>query len=1049
VRRALRILVTSSVLAAACVPPEPAAPIPPPRQEVAPPPALPPPAPALPPEPAPLARLPADVRPLQAALFLQIDPDTDRFSGTIEILVDLTRPRDVIWLHGKGIHARSATVRIEGSAAVSATYGEVDPSGVAALRLAQPVGPGRAVLRIDYDAPFLRTSEGLYLVERSGKRYAFTQFEAISARAAMPCFDEPASKIPYDVTLFVPKGMEAIANTREIERSYVQGDLTRISYATTPPLPSYLLAFAVGPLDIVNGPPIPANAVRKRELRLRGVAAAGRGKELQYALAHTGEMVTALETYLGIEYPYDKLDLLAVPDKAGAMENPGAVTFAEWLLLVDEATAPTQQKRAFWRITMHELAHMWFGDLVTMPWWDDLWLKEGFATWAAARLLAPLRPGEGLELAPVRAGHVAMETDSLLSARQVRQDVTRVDDIQNAFDDITYQKGAGVLAMFERWIGRDAFRVGVTSYLASHQNGTAAADDLFAALTVAAGRDVGAPFRSFVAQTGVPLVEAEIKCSAGSSYLALRQSRHLPMGSAGDPSRTWQIPICAKVPEGKTTQEACTLLTGAEGTLPLPTSKCPAWVMPNAEAAGYFVMSMPPADMKKLTTTAWKELTVAERLAVIHGLTSSLRRGTPAADVLPLLTPLATQPDRAVVQAVVEPFRTAKSWLAEPAERDAVEKAAQRVFRPAWKEVGWEPKKGKSEDEERRGLRADLLQAMALVARDPEVHKEAADRGRAYVGHGKDGALHPEVADRDLLSICLTAAAEDGDAAFFEHLVRLLDRATDDVIRGRLLGALGSFKAPELAARALALTFEPRVPLPFVLTIVDAQLHAPETRDAAWRWFEANVDRLAARRPSTRRGQLPWLGAAFCDRAHADALSRLFSERIETYDGGPRNLAGALEQIHLCAARRAVQEPSFRKVFKVPAPKPGLVGVIDPFGPAPAARPGDVADPWTRQKKPASPAAPAPSAAPQSGGVIDPFAQPNLRAPSPPPAPQSGGVIDPFAQPNRRAPPAPPQGPQSGGVIDPFAQPNRRAPSPPAPAPAPGVIDPWKTPNKK
>ncbi len=927
----------------------------PPRYVYTPPPVITtPPAPALPPEPAPLARLPADVRPVQSALFLHIDPSVDRFSGTIEILVDLTRPRDVIWLHGKGIHVRSATVRVEGSAPVAATYGEVDPSGVAALRLAQPVGPGRAVLRIDYDAPFARTAEGLYLVERGGKRYAFTQLQAIAARTMMPCFDEPAVKVPYDVTLFVPKGLEAIANSREIERSYAQGEITRISYATTPPLPSYLLAFAVGPLDLVNGPTIAPNAVRKRSIRLRGVAASGRGKELSYALAHTGEIVAALEEYLGIEYPYDKLDIIAVPERRGAMENPGAITFAEWLLLVDEARAPTNQKRAFWSVMTHELSHQWFGDLVTMPWWDDLWLNEAFATWATTRLLPEMRPGDGFELARVLRSQGAMGTDSLLSARQVRQDVRSVHDIQNAFDDITYQKGGGVISMFERWMGHDAFRAGVTSYLAAHQSGNATADDLFAALTVASGRDVGGPFRSFVSQSGVPLVEASISCSSGGNFLALKQSRHLPLGSAGDPSRTWQVPVCAKVPDGKETQEVCTLLTGPVGTLPLPTKKCPAWVMPNAAASGYYVMSMPPADMKKLTRAAWKELDVPERLAVVHGLRSAWSRGTPVADVLPLLTPLATEPDRPIVQAVADPFRTAKSWFTAPSEREAIEKQARRVFAPAWKEVGWEPKKGKTDDDERRGLRADLLQIMAFVARDPEVRKEAAERGRAYVGFGKDAALHPEVADRDMLGACLAAAAEDGDAALFDHLLRLLERATDDVSRGHLVSALGSFKAPELAARAVALTFDPRIQATELTTILVTQLGAPETRDAAWRWFEANVDRVAAKRPPSSRGSLPSLGTFFCDRAHADALSKLFADRIEQLEGGPRNLAAALETLHLCAARRAVQEPSFRKALRIPEPRAGLSGVVDPFGSAPS-------DPASTPAAPTE-AAPAPAA---------------------------------------------------------------------------------------
>ena len=1041
-RSALRSLAAVSVLAlTACLPSEPSSPIPPAYTFTPPPPATTaaPERPALPAEAAPLGRLPSDVRPLRANLVLQIDPTTERFAGTIEFEVDFTRARDVIWLHGKDLHARSATVRLEGSGPVPATYGEVDSSGVAALRLAQPIGPGRGRIRIDYDAPFMRTSEGLYLVERAGKRYAFTQFEAVSARRAFPCFDEPAFKIPFDVTLFAPKGMEAIANTKEIARADAAGNTTRFSFATTAPLPSYLLAFAVGPLDVVTAPPIPPNDVRKRPLPLRGVATQGRGKELAYALAHTGEIVASLEKYFGMEYPFDKLDVLAVPDKRGAMENPGAITFSEWLLLVDEAKAPTNQKRAFWSVMAHELGHQWFGDLVTMPWWDDIWLNEAFATWVQGRTTSELRPGDGSELNQLRAQQDAMATDSLVSSRQVRQDVRNGNDIANAFDDITYRKGAGVIAMFERLLGKDAFRTGIASYLNAHRGGNATADDLFAALSVAAGREVGAPFRTFVNQPGVPLVQATLACSPKGNYLSLKQSRHLPLGSAGDPSRTWQIPVCVRVPDGKTTKETCTLLTGPEGSLPLPTSTCPAWVMPNAEAAGYYVFSMPPADMKKLTTAAYKDLSATERLAVVHALRTSFSRGTPIAETLPLLLPLAGEPVRQVVSAVMDPFRTARSWLTSPADREAVEKQARRALAPAWKAVGWEAGKGKTDDDERRALRSEVLAFMVFTAHDPAVRKEAVAKGRAYVGYGADGGLHPDAVDKDLAGICLAVAAEEGDAPFFDHLVRHLDRTTDEVVKSRLLAALGSFRAPDLAARALAFSFDARVSAPDLTTILDNQMAAIETRDAAWQWFSAHVDEIAAKRPAGRRGGLPWYGTYFCDRAHTDALSALFAERIQKLDGGPRNLAGALEALHLCVARRAVQEPSFRKVFKLPVPKDDKskagttpAGPVDPFGAAPA----DGTSP--QGKAPHAQATPLPTA-PSHNGVADPWAKKGTAAksagttPAVPSAPSDGnGVADPWAKKGSGAKSAgttatsagtaTPSAPGKAGVVDPWAK---------------------------
>ena len=878
-------------------------------------------APALPAEPVPLGRLPSDVRPQHVSLTLHIDPNQDRFSGTVEILVNLTQPRDVIWLHGKDMHAKSATVKVEGSTPVIATYTEVDPSGVVALRLPQPIGPGRTTIHIDFDAPFMRTAEGLYVVERAGKRYAFTQFEPVSARRAFPCFDEPAFKVPFDVTLIVPKGMEAIANTREIERTDAAEIDMRVTYATTAPMPSYLAAFAVGPFDVVVPPPIPPNAVRKRALPFRGVAAQGRGKELAHSLAETAEMVHVLESYFGIEYPYDKLDIVAVPDKIGGMENVATVMMAEQYLLVDDTT-PTDQKRFIWTVMLHEVAHQWFGDLVTMPWWDDTWLKEAFATWSSGRLVPTVRPENGADVWLLHWIHDGMRADSLVSARQVRQDVRNGDDIVNAFDfDITYSKGASVIGMFERWMGKEAFRTGISSYLKTHGHGGAVMADLFAALSTASARDVATPFRSFLDQPGVPLVDAKIVCSAQGNVLELQQKRHLPLGSTGDPNRVWQIPICAKMPGEKATTEVCTLLTKPKASLPLPGSTCPAWVMPNAGAVGYYIFSMPVGDMNKLTTTAYKDLNLPERVAVVHSLQTSFGRGTPIADILPVLVPLANLPERQMVHAAMEPFRIARSWLTRPVERDALEKEARQVLGPVWKSLGWAPNKGKVEDDDRRELRADVLSFMVGVARDKAIRKEAAEKGRAYVGYGKDGAFHMDVADKDLLGTCLVVAAEEGNAAFFDHLVRSLERAGDETTRKRVIVALGSFRTPDLAARALALSFDPRIPSPEVVTIVDAQLREPDTRDNAWLWFKHHIDDIAAKSRSFDRRQLPLQGASFCDNTHADELQALFAERMQKIEGASVFLAKTVEAIRLCTASRAIQEPSFRKALEVPAPK--------------------------------------------------------------------------------------------------------------------------------
>ena len=319
------------------------------------------------------------MHPLAEAIELTVRPEQDRFSGKVDIDVQLDHARRGIWLHSRGLHVSAATVTASGAAPIPATWGDEDEHGLGRLSLSAEAPSGRAKIHLEFDAPFVAGNKGLFKVTAGGHPYAFTQFEAIDARRAFPCFDEPAFKIPFTVTLEVPEGEAAITNTTEVERTPGGAGLSRVRFGVTKALPSYLVAFAVGPLDVVKAPDVPPNAVRSRPLPLRGVASKSRGPELAYALAHAGEILSALETYFGIEYPYEKMDVLAVPDLSGAMENAGAVTFDEPLLLLDPKTAALRQRLDFAEVVAHEFSHQWFGDLVTMTWWDDTWLNDSFA----------------------------------------------------------------------------------------------------------------------------------------------------------------------------------------------------------------------------------------------------------------------------------------------------------------------------------------------------------------------------------------------------------------------------------------------------------------------------------------------------------------------------------------------------------------------------------------------------------------------------------------------------------------------------------------------
>jgi alanyl aminopeptidase len=911
-RGIVRSIVIACGLAACAAPAAPApavAPVPVPQPAPAPPTAA--------GEPHPGLRLPGDVHPTAEALELTIDPERESLTGKVDIDVELTRPRQSVWLHGRGLHVTSASLTPDGAAAIAATWTDEDDRGLGRLALPRIAPAGRARLHVEYEAPFTAGTQGLFRPKQAGVAYAFTQFEAIDARRAFPCFDEPGFKIPFTVTLEIPQGDEAVTNTPEVQRTPVDGGLVRLRFAQTRPLPTYLVAFAVGPLDVVKAPDVPPNAVRSRPLTLRGVATKGRGPELAYALAHVGEILSALEGYFGIEYPYEKMDVLAVPDMGGAMENAGAVTFEEDLLMLDPKTAPIRQRLGFAEVVAHEFAHQWFGDLVTMAWWDDTWLNESFAEWMGVKIADLWDPTLHTDLQLASGMQQAIGSDSLVNARQIHQPIASSDDIENSFDDATYEKGGSVIAMFERWLGPDVFQRGVRQHLSQHRFGNATVDDFLGALSTAAGRDVATPYRTFLDQPGVPYIEATLQCSGGPPRLHMKQSRFLPLGSTGDAGKVWQVPVCARyASDGGATKEACTLLTAAEGDLPLSGSQCPSWVFPNARGLGYYRFSLASADLANVRARAIASLDTRERMALGNSLRAAFSRGTtPYGEVLQVAATLAADPDRHVAEEPADLVDMAYDWLHADAVRPRIEAFARKLMSPQLAKLGWTRRHG--EPDTTMDLRQHVLGFLADVGQHPGVRAEARRRAIAYIGFGKDGAIHREAVDENLASTALSIAGEDADAPLLDALVVSFVKAQDDELRGTLLGSLSRVRDPALAARVLGLVLDERVKYTEMLVPLWGQFTAPGTREAAWTWLKDHWDAVASRASAAMFSgvQLLSMPAAFCDEAHAQDVAAFLSDRATKIDGGPRVLAKTLEEIHLCTAKRSASEADARRFF--------------------------------------------------------------------------------------------------------------------------------------
>jgi len=880
----------------------------------------------------PEGQLPRDIQPTRYELGLTIVPTEDGFSGHTRIHVTLSQARSVIWLHGRDLVVSAVSITPEGGEAIEASYEQMDEEGVAKLTPSEVIPAGGAVIDLEYTATFNHELTGLYRVDEEGESYGFTQFEATSARRAFPCFDEPSFKVPFDVTLTAKAEHVVAANTPVQDEQALNEGMKRTRFQTTRPLPTYLIAWAVGPLDVVEHAPIPANDVRSRPLPLRGIAVKGRGARLAYALEHTGEIIAAHEAYFDRPYPYAKLDIVAVPDfAAGAMENVGLVTFRETLLLLDD-DSPEQQKRSYAGVMSHELAHMWFGDLVTMPWWNDIWLNEAFATWMGHKTVQTVYPQYQADLGLLDGAEWAMGQDSLTSARRIRQPIESSHDIHNAFDGITYQKGGGVLSMVERWLGEETFQEGIRAYLDAHEFGNATADDLLAQLSETSGRDVTSAFSTFLNQPGVPFVEAQLSCEGEHPRVNFAQSRYLPLGSPGDANHSWQIPICVRYGRGDDAHETCTLLADTQGTLDLE-GECPEWVMPNAGGAGYFRFTLPAEQLTALTHAGWAHLTTPEKMALGDSLEAAFARGTlPAADLYGLLPTFANDPARRVATLPMGVLSFALHHLVTDAQKAQVRALGKRLYRPSMRRLGWAPRRGQTEDGEDALMRAAVIEFMAVTVEDTRVRRRADGLARAYLGLGRhgDGERHADAVDANLVGTVLSVAVQDGDAAFFDTLTERLFASDDALLRGQLLGALGSTKDEELAGRARDLSLDARLRVNEVFTPLGAQVSMEETRQPVWRWLASHYDAFVSRIGPFRAGYLPYFARGFCTEDAKDRVAAFFTSpvdhtdehgeatrvpRIETLAGGPRNLAGTLEAIHVCAARVEAQRESAQSFF--------------------------------------------------------------------------------------------------------------------------------------
>lgn len=832
-------------------------------------------------------RLPGGVTPSHYELTVAPNLAAATFTGTETITVRVQKPTTAIVLNAAEITFDKVTITAAGRTQEAQVVEDAAKEQVT-FTVATPIPAGTAAIDIAYRGILNDQLRGLYLSKANNRRYAVTQLEATDARRMFPSFDEPAFKATFSLSAIVDEGDHAISNGAVIsDQPGPSAGKRTVKFDTTPKMSSYLVALAVGDFECIEG------AADGTPIRI--CSTPDKKGLLGFALESAQQILRYYNGYYAVKYPFKKLDVVAVPDfAAGAMENSAAIFYRESLLLADPKTASTDTKKTIAVVLAHEMAHQWFGDLVTMQWWDDIWLNEGFANWMESKPVAKWKPEWRIDLGDVQSNQNAMGLDALRSTRPIRSKASTPAEINELFDGIAYQKGAAVIRMIERWLGEEAFRKGVNAYIQKFKYGNARAEDFWTTVAHTADKPVDLVMKSFVDQPGVPIVNVKVSCTGPTGSVAVSQERYVRDAGAPGEGQVWSIPVCVKTPNGKTT---CSVVSQKNATIAL--DSCPQWVMPNAGARGYYRMGYSPEMLRALAPHVGT-LEPAERIALLDDEWALVRAGRhEVGSFLDLAAGFKAERTSDVLQTLAGTLGLIERAVATESIRPAFRAWVSDLLKPALQEVGWAARAGEPEDA--ASARATLIGTLGGVARDPEGLSRAREMVKQELA--SPGSLKPEV-----LNVVVNLAAIDGDAALYEKYLARGRDAADPEVKYRYLNALTSFTDPALVRKTMDLVLSPDVRNQDAKIFIAAMLGSPDTQRLAWELVRARWDEIQ-KKTGEFVGNTVIVGglSAFCDAKTRDEAKAFFA--AHPVPDAERTLQQSLERIGSCVALSSAQSP--------------------------------------------------------------------------------------------------------------------------------------------
>ena len=838
--------------------------------------------------------LPTTVRPKKYQLRLQPDFSNFTFQGEETVDVEVVDSTAEIVLNAADLKINSAVLHRNGRSSTATNIVLDSSRQTATLTFAEPIPAGDASLEISFTGDLNDKLHGFYRSEYTDAdgetRYlATTQFEATDARRAFPCWDEPAQKASFDLTLVIPSDLVAVSNNPVVEEVAVDGGLKSLRFGETPVMSTYLLAFIIGDLVAIHQ--------QANERTTVGIYTT-RGKEEQgrFALDTSVKLLGFFNDYFGIPYPLEKLDHIAIPDfAAGAMENWGAITYRETALLVDEENSSAGTRQRVAEVVAHEMAHMWFGDLVTMEWWDDLWLNESFASWMGTKAVDWLFPEWQMWTQFVNMDTTrALSLDGLKNSHPIEQEVKDPAEVSQLFDAISYSKGASVIRMLEQFLGPEVFRQGLSQYLSAHQYGNARTADLWSALEAASGQPVTSIMDSWTNQMGYPVLRVESNRTSEDLELTLHQERfvydRLQDGDEQEPE-VWRVPVAVSSAGGEPTS---TVMDGRQASIRIPAAGTAAgnpWFKINPGQTGFFRVNYSADGWEKLVPAIQSlELSATDRLGIQNDAYALSRAGMlPVTQFLSMASAYNNENDASVWADLASNLRDVEVLLYNEPIYGAFQGFGQDLFRPAATRSGWDPRPG---DGHMDALLRSTVLSQAGNYGDTEVLAQAKDRFLRYLEEPE--SLHP-----DLRGLAFSLAGQAGDRTTYDQLLELERNATLQEEKIRLLMALTRFNQPELLQETLERSISNDVRSQDTITVVTGVAANLKGRDLAWKFVKDNWPEFDRRYGSGGFGlmRLVSVSGHFTDEENLADVEKFFQEHPVA--AAERTIRQSLERMRL------------------------------------------------------------------------------------------------------------------------------------------------------